>query len=349
MSASEVDEPKPSERAEPDSESLTAAELLAAVQAEPHELAHRQVYADFLLERGDPRGEFIALQLAEHRGELSRRGQLRMRALAREHKHAWLREIIAALKASRVVFERGFLSKARFRRHVRPEELELGSPLWATVEWLEHAPLELLRHPVAHALRAITCDEATALALLGPEQPMPRIEHLDIKLDYRHVEPAQELRYSLEEHAGLPNLRALGLHSYALALERLDWIWTGRLATQLERVELRIIWVQSSRVPTSEQLDPRLGPLLRSLRSSSATISTILLEHCGLRWSLARGSGSEWREIGLDAEYRFEIDSLRIALADLVALGDVRLRSQIELGSDVDPALQANWSALVGA
>jgi uncharacterized protein (TIGR02996 family) len=38
-------------------------DLLAAVLAAPDDDAPRQVYADWLMERGDPRGEFIALQL----------------------------------------------------------------------------------------------------------------------------------------------------------------------------------------------------------------------------------------------------------------------------------------------
>ena len=41
----------------------TAEELLAEIYEHPDDDTPRRVYADFLLERGDPRGEFIALQL----------------------------------------------------------------------------------------------------------------------------------------------------------------------------------------------------------------------------------------------------------------------------------------------
>ena len=44
--------------------SVTEEELLAAVFAAPDDDAPRRVYADWLLERGDPRGEFIQLQCA---------------------------------------------------------------------------------------------------------------------------------------------------------------------------------------------------------------------------------------------------------------------------------------------
>ena len=42
----------------------TRAELLAAIIADPDNRAARQVYADLLQQEGDPRGEFIATQLA---------------------------------------------------------------------------------------------------------------------------------------------------------------------------------------------------------------------------------------------------------------------------------------------
>src|SRR5690606_5960276 len=41
-----------------------AAELLATIYAEPQVLEHRLVWADALIGRGDPRGEFIQLQFA---------------------------------------------------------------------------------------------------------------------------------------------------------------------------------------------------------------------------------------------------------------------------------------------
>ena len=40
---------------------MTEAELLAAIHADPRDDAPRLVYADWLLERGDVRGELIVL------------------------------------------------------------------------------------------------------------------------------------------------------------------------------------------------------------------------------------------------------------------------------------------------
>ena len=56
-------------------------ELLAEIYAAPDDDAPRLVYADWLQERGDPRGEFIALQLERARGKARSGGRQREDAL----------------------------------------------------------------------------------------------------------------------------------------------------------------------------------------------------------------------------------------------------------------------------
>jgi uncharacterized protein (TIGR02996 family) len=64
-------------------------QLLAAVLADPSDDVPRQVYADFLLERGAPRGEFITVQLA-----LARRQDTELKArsdaLLKKHQPEWV-------------------------------------------------------------------------------------------------------------------------------------------------------------------------------------------------------------------------------------------------------------------
>jgi len=72
------------------------AELLAAIFAEPDADAPRWVYADHLMSIGDPRGEFIALQLREVDND-------RQRELLAAHWDAW-----SAPAGERLFFERGF-------------------------------------------------------------------------------------------------------------------------------------------------------------------------------------------------------------------------------------------------
>jgi uncharacterized protein (TIGR02996 family) len=82
------------------------------VLADPNDDDPRRVYADWLAERGDPRGEFIAVQC-----ELARKFDfqlaVREHQLRREHGARWSAEIGVA--SHHVTFRRGF-----------PERLELG-------------------------------------------------------------------------------------------------------------------------------------------------------------------------------------------------------------------------------
>jgi uncharacterized protein (TIGR02996 family) len=68
-------------------------ELLAAIASAPLDDRPRLVYADWLLERGDPRGELIQVQVAlarEASGELAVRLRARERELVEMHHEAWL-------------------------------------------------------------------------------------------------------------------------------------------------------------------------------------------------------------------------------------------------------------------
>jgi uncharacterized protein (TIGR02996 family) len=64
--------------------------LWNAVLASPDDDVPREVLADALQEQGDPRGEFIALQLREHRGQASEAEITRAQALTKKHGKAWL-------------------------------------------------------------------------------------------------------------------------------------------------------------------------------------------------------------------------------------------------------------------
>jgi uncharacterized protein (TIGR02996 family) len=68
--------------------------LESALVENPDDLATHYAYADYLQEQGDPRGEFIQLQLAQEdpqRTEAERRQlQARAKELLRQHQHEWL-------------------------------------------------------------------------------------------------------------------------------------------------------------------------------------------------------------------------------------------------------------------
>ncbi len=116
--------------------------LYAAVYASPEADAPREVLADALQEANDPRGEFIALQLREARGDASEELRARAQELAQQHGKLWLGPLRAI--TYRAQMRRGFLAK-----------LELAGS-WASNKWAS-----LAREPMLATLEELARGQAT--------------------------------------------------------------------------------------------------------------------------------------------------------------------------------------------
>src|SRR5512138_844127 len=104
-------------------------QLLAQIAERPRDEQARRVYADRLLDRGDPRGELIALQLAHADPD-------RVAALLREHAQAWVAPLGPYVDARACTFDGGFLSEVALRDAGASFAAVLGHPVWATVRAL---------------------------------------------------------------------------------------------------------------------------------------------------------------------------------------------------------------------
>lgn len=109
----------------PKSTAGDAAALFAQVYANPDDDAARAVLADLLTEQGDPRGEFITLQLAGKKTAQEAK-------LEKTWDRKWLGAIESAAMKTGVVFERGFPSRIRcaYPKYVNPT---IDAPEWSTV------------------------------------------------------------------------------------------------------------------------------------------------------------------------------------------------------------------------
>lgn len=107
-------------------------ELYAQVYANPEDDAARLVLADALIERRDPRGDFIALQFGRKSGRaMQEQKELK---LLRGHEDAWLGPLRSC--TTHHVFERGFLARC----HARAVKLTLDMVLareWSTVHTID--------------------------------------------------------------------------------------------------------------------------------------------------------------------------------------------------------------------
>lgn len=216
--------------------------LEAALLDQPDDVATHMAYADHLLDQGDPRGEFIQVQLAleDPARSPARREALRRREaeLLEQHQRAWLGEEVADLFAGRGA--NALMEQFGFD-YVPHEPFELRF----TRGWVEQLRLETLngalaaalgRSPALRLLRDLSlgdgCHDEDALdevaawpcmAVLrrfqfGPEDnchvtgaslaaPIARMTRIEELLLNAHATPAAEV-FALT----LPHLRVLQVH-----------------------------------------------------------------------------------------------------------------------------------------
>jgi uncharacterized protein (TIGR02996 family) len=87
--------------------------LLAAIAAEPETIGNWIVYADWLSDRGDPRGELIAIELAIEAGLANDEARERHRLLTRDEQQLLSPRLDAESHHLKLQFWRGFITKAQ--------------------------------------------------------------------------------------------------------------------------------------------------------------------------------------------------------------------------------------------
>lgn len=119
----------------------TEADFLAEIWANPKDDGPREVFADWLLERNDPRGELIALQMTRARGGATLESLKQEQKLLAEHARTWMGPLEPAVQAKAYRFERGFLyaCKVDWRRMLATPGL-VNHPAWATVREYDLEP-----------------------------------------------------------------------------------------------------------------------------------------------------------------------------------------------------------------
>ncbi len=223
--------------------------LFDAVVASPDDDAPRQVLADALLERGDLRGEFLALQLLSARGVATPAQQQREEALRADHQQRWLREIPGLgespviVEGGTVQFHRGFPRSAV----LTPRGEGVDSPTWRLLERLDvvshdgPVPRELAA-PALGRLEVLTGLDGPGLAVLlaGPERP--RLRELGVHgpamlADRGAREQAQVLALTR-----FPALKVLSLAPtpFRHHADWLSWLFAAPLLRQLDRLRLQL-------------------------------------------------------------------------------------------------------------
>jgi uncharacterized protein (TIGR02996 family) len=225
--------------------------LIAAVYAAPRDDGPRLVLADALTEQGDPRGEFIALQLAHARGELSMAKREQMQRLLSASGRAWYDGLDGQVDPV-AVFHKGFLHEVSLATRTPDPAL----PAWATVEVLRTGGLavalsDFLAHPNLRSvsrLGGVRGESLIELARRGGERTFAALE---------------------VSHLGSRELPAPAWKVETLRLEaQLDhavwWLEGGGLAGKVETIALpvRAAYERVGALITQfERLDPAIQKL----------------------------------------------------------------------------------------
>ena len=155
------------------------AELVAAIAAAPDDDAPRLVYADWLAERGDPRGELIHLQLARAAmlasDERAAETDKRIAALLEEHRAAWLGKLaLLGKRGLHFGFDRGLLGAVTGKVSMlatNAAQILIAAPLLATVnvvlERTERDLAPLAETPLAPRIRELSVISAQAARVAG--------------------------------------------------------------------------------------------------------------------------------------------------------------------------------------
>lgn len=151
--------------------------LEAMVHEAPDDDDRRLVFADALLEAGDPRGELVVLQLARARGTADAEQRAREQALRFDSSAlaSWAQPLS---NAGACTFERGF--PVAVSLFAKPARDVLASPAWATVRrlqgldrWPKAVVLETLSRPGFAHVRDLGTISAAMLSAIAAARVWP--------------------------------------------------------------------------------------------------------------------------------------------------------------------------------
>lgn len=160
-------------------------ELLRDIYKNPEDLELRAVYGDWLLERGDPRGELIALQLKTKRTGAETK---RIKELIKDHYAHWLGPLSRILQKPSVRFEAGFPVEGWVGWSHDPAPTE-SDPRWSTFRALGIGNPNWFP-PANMTQRLEVLLGVTDVRLVSGELALPRATRLALEAT-RHVTRAQ--------------------------------------------------------------------------------------------------------------------------------------------------------------
>ena len=246
-----------------------ADELLAEIHERPEDDAPRLVYADYLAQRGDPRGEFINLQINEARGQATRESKRREKELLERHGLTWLGDLQPVINKTGLKYRRGFPDSVVFSANNEAQvEKLMGHPAWATIRsltmdghWRFQSRVDaMILDPVFRSLRELhgytSFELLRALGSSATPRAITTLEFNQLRMTpsigwsqhtgYGVMPPEGpkvfvDHQVALTDCPGLPDLRDLTLHwLFRVDAKFMRWLFFGPMGVKLERFATRV-------------------------------------------------------------------------------------------------------------
>jgi uncharacterized protein (TIGR02996 family) len=209
-------------------------QLLAGVYEQPHDLAARAVWADFLTERGDPRGEFITLQLARRANVPTEAARKRERSLLKDHAVRWMGSIGRWFDEKNPIFEDGLFAGGRYAARAydgpRLDAEILRDLAWRVIRELdihEYFDPSLLSHPNLAGVRRLRAPDRLVRKLSQTTWPFEELVVTELSMQRITAHP-------LATGTAFPALKVLGF--YGCVCQALAWLDGAPMLDRLEHV-----------------------------------------------------------------------------------------------------------------
>lgn len=218
--------------------------LFDAVAKAPDDDDPRLVLADALMERGDPRGEFISLQLLRAQGKATAKQEAREQILKENHWRRWFSEVPGVGLSPTAVkppteFHRGFMRWCV----LSPCGVGVNSPAWRMLERIDVATAGDARELAAPALGRLTAlsglDAAALQVVLGgPDKP--RLHELGFSGPWMQADRGRHEQRQVLALTRFSTLRVLRLapSPFRHHADWLAWLFEAPLLRQLEQLTL---------------------------------------------------------------------------------------------------------------
>lgn len=206
----------PETKATPSVAPSSEAAFLAWIAEAPADRARRHAFADWLLERGNPRGELMSLQLASLERPLSPAEAKRAGALQKKHEKEWLKPFGRGVRKGTARFSGGLLASVELSMWNASDVPDASEPQLATLEALvldggTNLPLaELVASARWPSLKALTVPGRLLPSI--PPEVRDRLEALGVLTSWAGNGDDEESALRFLDVTPFPRVRQVSLH-----------------------------------------------------------------------------------------------------------------------------------------